>query len=147
MKKYQFLSLVNHLFICCFSLAIGCSTVPVGEMPKPMAVKPVLSRKSILTIDTGGHMAAITKVMFTSDGKFLVSVSNDKTVRMWDASTGEQVTTWTGHDGESVWAVDWSDDGQFIVTGLIDQPIHPICGQNLMPFGGGVFVRDNSKYG
>jgi WD40 repeat protein len=45
----------------------------------------------VLVIDTGGHMAKIWDVIFTSDGRYLVSASEDKTVRVWDVSTAEVV--------------------------------------------------------
>ena len=45
--------------------------------------------KPILMIEAGGHTAAITAAMFTPDGKRLISVSNDKTIRIWNCKTGE----------------------------------------------------------
>lgn len=56
--------------------------------------------KPILTIDTGGHKVKINDVMFTSDGKYLVSASDDKTIRVWDTSTGEIVRVLRGQIGE-----------------------------------------------
>ena len=34
-------------------------------------------------------MAHVADVIFTSDGKYLISVSHDKTVRVWNISSGE----------------------------------------------------------
>ncbi len=56
----------------------------------PLAAKP------ILTIDTGGHKALIRDVMFTKDGRYLVSASDDKTIRVWNTSTGEVVRVLRG---------------------------------------------------
>jgi WD40 repeat protein len=45
--------------------------------------------KPFLVLDTGGHTGAVTRVLFTADGKELITVSHDKTVRVWDVATGE----------------------------------------------------------
>jgi hypothetical protein len=39
-----------------------------------------------LVIEAGGHQAIIRKLLFTADGKELVSVSDDKTIRVWCVS-------------------------------------------------------------
>ena len=59
-----------------------------------------LADKPILTIDTGGHKALIGDVIFTSDGRYLVSASNDKTIRVWDVSTGEIMRILRGQIGK-----------------------------------------------
>ena len=42
----------------------------------------------ILVLDTGGHIGRVMTVLFTPDGKQLISVSHDKTIRTWDVITG-----------------------------------------------------------
>ena len=58
-----------------------------------------LSDKPILTIDTGGHKAKIWDVIFSLDGTYLVSASDDKTIRVWDTSTGKVVRVLRGKIG------------------------------------------------
>jgi WD40 repeat protein len=43
----------------------------------------------MLAIDAGGHTALVRKVLFTPDGKGLISVSHDKAIRIWDVQSGE----------------------------------------------------------
>jgi len=42
-----------------------------------------------LALDAGGHTAMGRNVLFTPDGQELISVSEDKTIRVWDVSSGE----------------------------------------------------------
>ena len=65
---------------------------------------------------------------WSPDGTHLVTVSASfadmtaevGTIRVWDTSQQELIKAWTGHDGENIWTVDWSNNGQFIVTGGAD---------------------------
>jgi WD40 repeat protein len=47
----------------------------------------------ILMIDPHGHAAQVTGLMFTPDGNTLISVSHDKTIRLWDVETGDLIKT------------------------------------------------------
>lgn len=46
-----------------------------------------------LVIDSGGSTRFVKNVIFTRDGKQLVSVGDDKVVRVWDVFTGKTVRT------------------------------------------------------
>ena len=39
-----------------------------------------------LVLEAGGHLALIGTLIFTADGRELVSVSDDKTIRVWSVS-------------------------------------------------------------
>jgi WD40 repeat protein len=41
----------------------------------------------------------VTSVAFSGDGKRIVSGSDDKTVRVWDAATGEELSVFKATDG------------------------------------------------
>src|SRR5262245_39097568 len=63
-----------------------------------------------------GHTGTVSCVCFSPDGKCIVSGSDDTTVKMWDAHTGQEVLTLQGH----TWAVNsvaFSADGKRIVSG------------------------------
>ncbi|MBN9118471.1 MAG: caspase family protein [Planctomycetes bacterium] len=49
--------------------------------------------RPVLALDSGGHTAFVLKVFFTPDGKRIITVSKDKSVRIWDPATNEPVKT------------------------------------------------------
>jgi hypothetical protein len=80
-----------------------------------------LADEPILVIDPGGHLSLITGIMFTSDGKYLVSSAEDKVVRVWDVNTGETVRTirgqvGDGHEGK-IYAAALSANERYLAVG------------------------------
>jgi WD40 repeat protein len=80
-----------------------------------------LAEKPILTIDTGGHKSIIWELIFTKNGRYLVSVSDDKTIRVWDTSTGEVVRVLRGQIGSGaegkIYAAALSPDDRILAVG------------------------------
>ncbi|KAH7916872.1 WD40 repeat-like protein, partial [Leucogyrophana mollusca] len=63
-----------------------------------------------------GHQGGVNSVTFSPDGTHIVSGSDDKTICVWDASTGTQILPpmW-GHQG-LVQSVAFSPDGTHILS-------------------------------
>ena len=62
-------------------------------------------------------------VAFSPDGTRIVSGSDDKTLRLWDAKSGQCIgTPLKGHEN-SVWSVAFSSDGTRIVSGSQDKTL------------------------
>ena len=74
-----------------------------------------------LLIDPGGHTDKIRDVMFTHDGRYLVSAGYDKVVRVWDIQKGETERTIRGEIGDGpvgvIYAAALSKDDRYLAVG------------------------------
>jgi WD40 repeat protein/tRNA A-37 threonylcarbamoyl transferase component Bud32 len=62
-----------------------------------------------------GHKGVVLQAAFSPDGGRLLTCSDDKTARIWDADTGEQLHVLGGHYPRLVHAC-WSPDGTRVLT-------------------------------
>ncbi|KAJ5711005.1 hypothetical protein N7488_005161 [Penicillium malachiteum] len=87
-----------------------------------------------------GHGSGVNSVVFSPDGRCLVSGSADKTVRLWDITTGAELQSLEGHQDtvlpeslrsgrwpsgfpEGVLSVACSQNGQWIASGSDDSTV------------------------
>ncbi|MEY3221409.1 MAG: hypothetical protein RLZZ203_265 [Cyanobacteriota bacterium] len=85
-----------------------------------------------------GHSHIVSSLAMSVDAKFLVSGSQDQTIRVWNLATGELFHTLKGHK-DSVHAVALSPDQQIIASGSADKTIklwHLESGELLGTFTG-----------
>jgi hypothetical protein len=67
-----------------------------------------------------GHGDAVDFAAYSPDGTRIVTGSDDKTARIWDALTGTQLAMLSGH-GDAVGSAAYSPDGARIVTASFDK--------------------------
>ena len=120
---------------------IGPSAARVPMFPWLRSSRPPsLSLDSPLIAQFIGHSLGINSVAFSPDGRRIVSGSDDASVRVWDAGTGEQVSQLEGHS-KSVTSVTFSPDGQFIASGSSDNTVR------IWDAGSGQFLRLLARQG
>jgi WD40 repeat protein/serine/threonine protein kinase len=68
------------------------TTVKVWDAT-PLEEEP--GQQALLTLHA--HTKGVTCVAFSRDGKYFASASRDRTVKIWDATTGEETLTFRGH--------------------------------------------------
>jgi WD40 repeat protein len=76
--------------------AIACLVAAASPTPlfaQDEAASQPTEEPPVLALDAGGHTVSVNKVLFTADGREILSMSNDKTIRVWDVATGEPVRT------------------------------------------------------
>lgn len=90
---------------------------------------PLLAFSTPRTLD--GHTAAVNALAISLDQRMLASASDDRTVRLWDLVSGQEIRPLVGHR-DRVQAVAISPNGQMIASGGGDNLIklwNPLTGE------------------
>src|SRR5262249_46847078 len=84
---------------------------------------PVEGGRPLLTLR--GHRGAVCWVSYSPDGQRLASAGEDGTVRVWDASTGNEPPPSPAQRGlPHVYRVVFSPDGKSLVSGDVSGRVH-----------------------
>ena len=106
MKRFP---LIPMLLLLLFATALNSTLATAGEADP------------ILTVDTGGHKGIISDLKLTAAGRYLVSASSDKTIRVWDSRTKKEVRKILGQVGRgsngSIFAIALSPDDHWLAVG------------------------------
>ncbi|KAL5067494.1 hypothetical protein RYX36_018381 [Vicia faba] len=69
-----------------------------------------------------GHQQLVNHVYFSPDGQWIASASFDKSVKIWNGTTGAFVTVFRGHVGP-VYQISWSADSRLLLSGSKDSTL------------------------
>jgi WD40 repeat protein len=67
-------------------------------------------------------LGSIRAMPFSSDGRLMASGSWDRTVKLWDPTTGAVRRTFKGHSSK-ILAVAFSPDGRLVASGSGDKTV------------------------
>lgn len=67
-------------------------------------------------------MCGALQVTFSPDGRWVLSASFDKSIKLWDGVKGGFIATFRGHVGP-VFQVAWSSDSRLFVSGSKDSTL------------------------
>ena len=74
-----------------------CSSPALGVVSLTRADDPAAAPDAAVTLK--GHAESVYATAFTPDGKYVVTGSFDKTVKVWEAATGKEFKTFGGPQG------------------------------------------------
>ncbi|GIK65828.1 MAG: hypothetical protein BroJett018_36220 [Chloroflexota bacterium] len=82
----------------------------------------ILNEVAEAEITLKGHRAVITDIEFSPDGLLIATASEDSTISLWDAITGEEIIILLGHTAP-VNSLAFSPDGSLLVSGSDDRSL------------------------
>ena len=115
--------------ICDRALRMAVAGLPPGEGASPLSYRShelqddlaafVSSNDCYFQLALARHGGPVNSAAFSSDGSRVVTASDDKIARVWDAKTGAVLATLSGHTDRVISAA-FSPDGSRIVTASQD---------------------------
>ncbi|KAF7334736.1 WD-REPEATS-REGION domain-containing protein [Mycena sanguinolenta] len=116
-----------HLYVTALAFAPAQSEISIRFRPQFPELLSILTgqiEKWPATLGVlEGHTGAVTSVAFSQDKKYIVSGSNDKTMRLWDAESGASLGKPLEGHTSGVRSVAFSPDGKHIVSGSQDKTV------------------------
>jgi hypothetical protein len=108
-----------------FALAFGPdgrNALYAGSPDSWAAVLDVADGDVIRRVGKGAHSGSVNTVAFAPDGRTALTGSDDRTLKLWDLSSGREIRTFSGHSN-SVRSVAFAPDGRTALSGSFDKTL------------------------
>ena len=115
-KSTDVLQADPHLSVLLATEAVRIRDTPQAQAALREALVASYGVKQVLH----GHVGSINDAVFSPDGKWVVTASDDKTARVWEAATGQTVSELKGHSDE-IDSAAFSPDGKWVATASNDK--------------------------
>ncbi len=88
----------------------------------PVLADSITTPISSIPINPPGHNDSVNSVAISPDGRYILSGSDDGTMKLWEFSSGAEIRNFVGHTN-SVLSVAISPDGSYALSGSDDETI------------------------
>lgn len=104
----------------------------------------VAAQDQLETIIQKGHELAVVSVSVSPDSAFAATGSKDKSIKLWELSTGREVKNLLGHE-KTVTSLDFSSDGKLLLSGSNDKTTRlwdVSSGKEIFSISGEEYIND-----
>ena len=100
------------------------TTLPLSPLPRPPSSPGIQTASPVARLTYRGHADKIHMVKWSPNGNTIASSSEDETIQVWDAQSGQTIMKQRGNSLQAQ-AIAFSPDGKYIVTtsGLLSDTV------------------------
>ena len=94
----------------------GRDVIKAWLQRKESLVSPPGGDSDLIRKFANGHTGPVSAVRFSPDGRYAVSVGADRTIRLWDTATGQEIRQ-LGDGSQNPISLEFSPDGDLVAEG------------------------------
>lgn len=80
-----------------------------------LLILPAISLAQIKTVIQQGHAEAVTAVKFAQNGKYILTGSRDKSIKLWERSSGNEIASFREHSA-TIKDITLTEDENYVVS-------------------------------